>query len=77
MLRLVVIAKDILKWIRTRTPHLAKTKIQEHNDQHPKEVEEKWFHLRQTVLEAIPSRKNPQHCMGRLRYSKTTHPLGL
>ena len=23
------------------------------------------------------SRKNPQNCMGRLRYIKTTHPLGL
>ena len=39
-------------------------------------MEEKWIHLRQTVLEAIPRvGRTPQNCMGRLRYTKTTHPL--
>ena len=42
---------DTNTYTRLSRPH---TQVQEQNDLHPKEVEEKWIHLRQTVLEAIP-----------------------
>ena len=42
---------DTNTYTRLSRPH---TQVQEQNDQHPKEVEEKWIHLRQAVLEAIP-----------------------